>query len=129
MKITTSFFLILFLLLSGISHANDFDCSKYEGTLWLGTITNPTEIDLRVQVFNNERFNKQDLIGLPPPYFDVVIKPGETKNINYKCGENSIIFIDEKTNSFRSLDFHVPNSFLNGKTNIFKYKLEIKRKI
>lgn len=129
MKTIVSLILILFLLLSINTYAEDFDCSKYKNVTWLGTITNPTKMILRVKVYNNERFNEKDLVGIPPPYFDVIIKPGESKNIEYKCGDNSIIFIDEKTNSFRSLDFNVPNSFLDGKTKIFKYQLKIKRKI
>ena len=118
----------LFLLFSINTYAEEpFDCSKYEDFIWEGTITNPTKLLLRIKVYNNERINGDKLIGLPPPYFNVLLKPGETAQIEYQCGENSIIFVDEKIKSFRSLDFHVPNTFLNGKSKLFKYELMMKK--
>lgn len=125
----TMIMLLLFVAIVCVSFdvnaEESIDCSKYEGTVWLGEITNPAKMNVRIQIFNNERINGDNLIGLPGPYFSKVLRPKEKAFIEYQCGENSIIF--KHGNAYKSLDFHVPNTFFKGDNPLFKQELKAKK--
>jgi hypothetical protein len=104
-----------------------FDCSEHEGTTWQGQITNPSDVPHRIQLFSNEIGKDKTLIGLPGPYFTKVMQAGETVTVNYQCGENSAIYKDMDSNSYKAMDFHVPGTFLDGENEKFKMELNTKK--
>jgi hypothetical protein len=123
-----AFMLLLAMVFCVSAHADEkFDCKKHSGVVWVGQITNPSKIPIKLEIYNNEKVEGTDLIGVDNPYFEMNLQPGESVEVEYQCGENSIIMIDEQSKSFKAMDFHVPNTFLKGDNPLFKYELKQKR--
>jgi len=101
-------------------------CTKNPKAVFVGSVTNPLEVKVQISIFNNEKVNGTDMIGVDAPYFQAVLAPGETKNIEYECGDNSVIYRIVGTNTFKSLDFNVPKSFKDGKPG-FEYELKTEK--
>ena len=113
--------------LIGSAWGEEFDCSKHQDKTWLGQVTNPLDVVVTIELYNNEKLKDTDMIGITAPYFKATLQPNETANVEYQCGENSVIYRIHGTNEFKSLDFHVPNTFLDKDNPNFEYELQGKR--
>jgi len=129
MRIKLQFAIAVICCLSflvGTSWGEEDYCIKNSGAVFVGSVTNPLEVEVEISIFNNERVNGTDLIGMDEPYFKAVLAPGETKKIEYKCGDNSVIYRVTSTNQFKSLDFNVPETFKNREPG-FEYELRTEK--
>lgn len=118
MKKLLSAIICISLLFSANLYAEE--CSP--DIIWEGEITNPTDKILHIKIYNNEKVNGTDMVGMDSPYIDIIMQPRETRKIEYECGKNSIHFIDKETNTYKSMDFEVPGTFIEGKNPQFLFQ-------
>jgi hypothetical protein len=88
-------------------------------------VTNQTNYHVKLQVYWNEPEKESDLIGIPAPYINMILKPRQVVYITLNPGDNSVIEYVMEESFIKSRDIKVPDDFKDDMQIIMKRKTGI----